>query len=58
MGVGCGVDDPVALLDTEILKHRRPAVRAVEERPVGQAELTVDHRLPLWVQTASPAREL
>ena len=58
MGVRRDVDHPVTLLHAKVLERRRPAVRAVEELAVRQAQFTVDNGLAFRVEPAGSASEL
>ena len=50
--------DPVSPAHAEPLQRRRPAVAAVEEGGIAQAEAAVDDGLPIAVQAARAASEL
>ena len=59
VGVGRDVRDAIALLDAELLGHRRrPAIAAVAELLVGQPQVAVDQRFVVGIEAPRPAHEV
>ena len=58
VGVGRDVGDAIALAHAQALQRRGPAVAAVEELRVGEAQIAVDDGLAASVELAGAAHEL
>jgi hypothetical protein len=51
------VCDAIAFSDSHRLQYRRPAIATLQELPIREPQLSIDHRFSIGVETARPARE-